>query len=151
MAEVRGVLAAHMAALIQGLGCYDAAAETIAARWGASISRGTLTKKLNGVLDWTVADVIALEDARGQYPVTRLLWRRMRGRGTLEDGSLLQDGSTIARESGEAIAAILRAEQSSATGAGASDAAQAIKELDEAIAAMRIARARLEGLAGAQA
>jgi hypothetical protein len=129
-----------MAALVQSLGCFDAVAETINARWGASASKGTISKKMAGQLDWTMADVIALEDAAGRFPITRMLARRRAARSTAP-GTLIQDGASIAKEAGEAIAAVLAAEQSS----GADERAEAIKEVDEAIVALRAARARLEG------
>ncbi|MEX5515694.1 hypothetical protein [Pseudophaeobacter sp. 1A09344] len=129
-----------MKSLVDWLGCYDAVAETFNARWGGGSSKGTVSKKVSGNLDWTVADVIALEDAAGRYPVTRMLARRLEERPVDDGGSLLMDGSSIAKESGEAISAILAAEQSTC----ADERAQAIKEIDDAMFAMRRARARLE-------
>jgi hypothetical protein len=129
-----------MKALIDWFGCYDAVAETINTRWGGGASKGTISKKTTGVLDWTVADVVALEDASGRYPVTRLLARRLENRTEITNNCLLLQTGIIAKESGEAIAAILSAEQSS----GADERAQAITEIDEAIAALRVARSRLE-------
>jgi len=130
---------AAMAALVQSFGCFDAVAETISARWGGGCSKGTISKKIAGLLDWTLPDVIALEDAAGRFPVSRLLARRMSGDVVSSVGSLLSDGASIARETGEAVAAILSAQAS----ASAADEAQAIVEIDEAIEALRIARARL--------
>ncbi|MBT2130099.1 hypothetical protein [Aliiroseovarius lamellibrachiae] len=141
MPDFRKIVRANMKSLVDWFGCYDAVAETFNARWGGGASKGTVSKKVTGNLDWTVADVIALEDASGRYPVTRMLARRLESRPAQVGGSLLQDGSNIARESGEAISAILAAEQSSC----ADEKAQAIKEIDEAMYAMRQARARLEG------
>lgn len=139
MADVKVVRAA-MRSLVGWLGCYDAVAETLNARWGGGHSKGTVSRKMNGALDWTVADVIALEDAAGRYPVTRILARRIGGGGPSVPGSLLSDSCSIAKESGEALAAILAAQQSSC----ADDCAQAIKEVDDAVEALRIARGRLE-------
>lgn len=139
MADPRRVISAHMKALIDSLGCFDAAAETLNARWGRGASIGTISKKVHGLLDWTVADVVAFEDALGRYPVTRFLARRMDGAAIGCDASLVQQSGVIAREAGEAVAAILKAEQSS----GAGEAAQAAKEIDEAIEALRAARTRI--------
>ncbi len=129
-----------MRSLVEWMGCYDAVAETLNARWGGGHSKGTVSRKMNGALDWTLPDVIALEDAAGRYPVTRILARRMGGGGVPADGSLISASSSIAKESGEALAAILSAQQSSC----ADDCAQAIKEVDDAVEALRIARGRLE-------
>lgn len=140
MPDVRRILRANMRSLVDWFGCYDGVAETFNARWGGGASKGTISKKVTGTLDWTVADVIALEDAAGRFPVTRMLARRLENRPAAQGGCLLQDGSSIAKESGEAISAILAAEQSS----GADERAQAVKEIDDAIFALRQARARLE-------
>lgn len=140
MSDPRLPISASLSALIQGyFGCFDAAAETINARWGRGASKGTISKKISGQLDWTVADVVALEDASGRYPVTRMLARRL-DTASSHEGSLLQHAGSIAKEMGEAVAAILAAEQS----ACADDKAQAIKELHEAETAVRLARERLE-------
>ena len=138
MADLLRVVACHMSSLVTGLGCLDAAAETINARWGGRASKGTLSKKLNGALDWTLADVIAIEDALGRWPVTRLLAQRV---GRIETGvvSLTEQAGLIARENGEALQAMLAAVQSCA----AADVASAIKETDEAIEALQQGRAKL--------
>jgi len=140
MPDLRKISRANMKSIVDWFGCFDAVAETINGRWGGGASKGTISKKVSGNLDWTLADVIALEDASGRFPVTRLLARRLEGRTVLVDNCLMQQSGVIARESGEAISAILAAEQSS----GADEKAQAIKEIDEAMLALRQARARLE-------
>jgi len=144
MADPRLSLSASLSALIEGFfGCYDAAAETINARWGRGASKGTISKKVTGQLDWTVADVIALEDASGRFPVTRMLARRLES-GSKPESCLLQHAGSIAREAGEAVGALLAASQS----ADAGDRAQAIKELHDVETAVRLARERLEADAG---
>lgn len=140
MADLRKITRANMKSIVDWFGCYDAVAETINARWGGGASKGTICKKVSGQLDWTVADVIAMEDAAGRYPVTRLLARRLEGRAVMSEAGLVAQSGIIAKESGEAISAILAAEQSS----GADERAQAITEIDEAVAALRQARVRLE-------
>jgi predicted translin family RNA/ssDNA-binding protein len=91
-------------------------------------------------LDFTVADVIALEDAAQRYPITHLLARRLDKRNRPDTTCLITQTGIIAKESGEAISAILAAEQSSC----ADETAQAIAEIDEAVEALKTARARLE-------
>lgn len=149
MPDFRKIVRANMKSLVDWFGCYDAVAETFNARWGVvggagGASKGTVSKKVSGNLDWTVADVIALEDASGRYPVTRMLARRLENRPATEGGSLLQDGSSIAKESGEAISAILAAEQSTC----ADQKADAIAEILEARAALDRCLSRLEGSMG---
>ena len=137
----RASINAVMAALIEGtFGCLDAAAETIGARWGRGACKGTLSKKLALQLDWTVAEVVALEDAAGRYPVTRMLARRLNRSPREVPASMLQQAGLISREAGEAVSAILAAEQS----AQADSRAEALREVDEAIEALRQAREILE-------
>ena len=140
MADLRLIVRANMKAVIDWYGCYDAAAETINARWGGSASKGILSRKLNGSLDFTVADVIALEDAAQRFPVTKLLARRLELRTNANADCLIKQSGVIARECGEAIAAILSAEQSCC----ADQTAEAITEVDEAITALMEARKILE-------
>jgi hypothetical protein len=141
MPDYRRIVRANMKSIVDWFGCYDAVAETFNSRWGGGASKGTISKKVGGHLDWTVPDVIALEDAAGRYPVTRMMARRLENRPAPVDGCLIGDGSSIAKESGEAIAKILAAEQSNC----ADQSADAISEIDEAIYSLRQARARLEG------
>lgn len=137
MSDPRTQTRAAMRALLARFGCLDAAAETINARLGGGTSKGTLSKKLAGQLDFTVPEVWALEDAMGHHPVTRILARRLAGAGGGMAGrDLVGQVGLIARETGEAVAAILSAGQS----ADAIDSAGAVVEIDEAIAALRQAR-----------
>ncbi|MCG7574875.1 hypothetical protein MHM39_14985 [Phaeobacter sp. CNT1-3] len=141
MSEIRARVNASMAALIDGsFGCLDAAAETINARLGRSVGKGTLSKKLGQSIGWNVDEVIALEDAAGRYPVTKMLARRLRPNEYTAQGSVLLHVGQISKETGEAVNAILSAQQSDA----GCDYDQAIVEIDEAIEALRQARARLE-------
>ncbi len=140
MPDFRKISRANMKSIVDWFGCFDAVAETINARWGGGASKGTISKKVSGKLDWTLADVIALEDASGRFPVTRLMARRLEDRVVMAENCLVQQSGVIAKEGGEAISAILAAEQSSC----ADEKAQAIKEIDEAMFALRQARSRLE-------
>lgn len=140
MPEYKRLIAANMRAMLDWFGCLDAAASTINARWGGGASKGTLSKKANGLLDWSVVEVMALEDARGEYPITRMMARRQKAAPPIAEGGLVESSASLAKESGEALAAILAAQQSEC----AQDYAQAIKETDEAICAMHRARDLLE-------
>jgi hypothetical protein len=137
------ILNAHMSALVSRLGCFDAVAETLTARWGGGCSKGTISRKVSGSLDWTVRDVIGIEDALSEFPVTRMLERRRAGVAVAAPVSMILQAGAISRETGEAVGAILAAEQS----ARAEDRAQACKELTEAIAALQTALSRLEAAA----
>jgi hypothetical protein len=140
MPDLRKIVHANMKAVIDWYGCFDAAAETINARWGGGASKGTLSRKLSGSLDFTVPDVIALEDAAQRFPVTKLLARRLESRSNAGVGCLIAQSGAIAKECGEAISVILSAEQSSC----ADETADAIKEIDEAIGVLKEARGILE-------
>ena len=141
MSDLLKLSRAHMKSIVGWFGCYDAVAATINARWGGGSSKGTVSKKASGALDWTVADVIALEDASEQFPITQMMVKRLDGREAVADICLMALTGVIAKENGEAISAILAAEQSSS----ADDRVHAMKEIDEAIVALQQARARLEG------
>jgi len=138
--DVIGVAHSSMRALVAAFGCLDAAAEAINLRGRGGASKGTLSRKMSGSYDWSLVEVVALEDAAGQYPVTRLLARRLQDQAVPGPGSLISDSAGIAKESAEAIGAILAAAQSSR----AAQTDDAIREVDEAIEALTVARARLE-------
>ncbi len=138
MADLRRLVNSQMSALIDGqYGCLDAAVEAINARSGQGVCKGTLSKRLACQFGWPVDDVIALEDACARHPVTRLMARRMGGGAETAGGSMLLHAGAISKEAGEAVNAILAAQQSQA----AHDSAQAVVEIDEAIEALRRARA----------
>ncbi len=140
MTDLRKLVNAQMAALIDGtFGCLDAAAETINARTGGSVSKGTLSKRLAGHLGWPVEDVAALEDAAARYPVSRMMARRMNAEGPTASACLYAASGVASKEAGEAISAALSAAQS-ADG----DLTEAIREAMEAEAAMRRLREALE-------
>jgi hypothetical protein len=147
MAQLRDLVNAQMAALIDGtFGCLDAAAETINARTGGSLTKGTISKRLSGQIGWPVDEVAALEDAAGRHPVTRALSRRLNPDERTASGSILAQAGAISKETGEAVSAILAAQQS----ASAKDWAAAIAEIDEAIEALRSARSYAELHMGAR-
>jgi len=127
----------QMRALLGGHGCLDAAAEALNARWGGSVGKGTLSRRACGDLPWSIYDVIGLEDALNRYPVTRMMARRMED---VQRCDIVDAAVNVARESGEAVAALTTA----ALGATRAQRARAITEIDEAIAAMRAARDELE-------
>lgn len=136
MPDERKLVQAHMRSLIKGYGCLDAAAETINAHWDCETSKGTLSKKLSGQFDWTISDIIALEDGLDQHPVTRLLARRLEPSEGEGVECLNEQSGVIAKECGEAVAAILSAQRS----ANSQDETNAVKEIDEALVSLMDAR-----------
>lgn len=140
MTDARRMVAAQMAALIDGtFGCLDAAAEAINARLGRAVCKGTISKRCAGQQGWPVDEVMALEDAAGRWPVTRMMARRLDVRGDSAAAHLVAQAGVISKEAGEAVAAILAAQQSDC----AQHASQAVVEIDQAISALRAARAKL--------
>lgn len=129
-----------MGSIVDWFGCDDAVAVSMNARWGRGASKGTISKEVSERLDWALADVIALEDASGRFPITRLMARRLENRVVMANTSLIRQSAVIAKESGEAISAILAAEQSN----GAHEKEQAIKEIDDVLGALGQTRLRLE-------
>ncbi len=134
----RDLILAQMRALLRGHGCLDAAAAAINARWGESVCKGTLSRRAHGEQPWPLHHVIALEDALGRYPVTRLMWRRTQDELACPD--VVSAARSVAKEAGEAVAAMTGAVLS----ASAEERARAAVEIDEAIEAMRQARVALE-------
>ena len=124
---------------------WQPAAAMIEARWGLPASKATLSKKANGALDWTLRDLVTLEDALGTDTVSRLIGQRWAANRTTSCQALaLDDVSDISRESGEAVARILTAMQSNCAG----DRAEAVRDIDEAVAELLAAREKLAGVAG---
>lgn len=123
------IVNAQMRALVQRFGCLDAAAAAIQAATGTSTGKGTLTKRMSGQLEWPVEQVAALEDAIGDYPITRMLARRIAG-DAVPGGLPLTIGCGVAsKEGGEAIAAALKAE----VALSSANIAEALVEVREAI------------------
>lgn len=140
MVNPRLTITAHMSALIERVfGCYDAAAETLNARWGRGASKSTISRKIAGSMEWTILDLIAFEDAAGSYPITRMLARRIDG-GVKPSTDGYADAGCISKEAGEAVQALLSATQSACAG----ERADAVKELNDVKEAVEAAIARLE-------
>ena len=144
MAE-RIAINSMMGAIISGT-CngLESACSVIADKWGREPNKGLLSKKLNMNADWTIADLMALEDHAGRYPITRMLHRRIGRKQTNTDNLSLLTGSA-AKEAGEALQAALAAIESEEAG----NTAEAIREADEAARAFDRLRDRLEaGVSG---
>lgn len=140
MPDFARTLSINMRTLVACIGCQDAAAAAINIRWDANTSKSIISRKLSGSLSWGLLEVMALEDAVGKHPVTDMMHGRLDVESTSACSSLVEQSGIIAKESGEAIAAILAAQQSS----NGDDATQAVVEIDEAVQALLLARARLQ-------
>lgn len=132
----RVMIRAFMAGLIERAGGLDAAAAAIGARLGAEVSKGTVSKRMSGQLDWPLVEVMALEDAVGDPCVRRWLARSLPEAG--QAASLMQGVADLSREHGEAVGAVLDL----AAGRGCPDRAR--KEVADALVALSALAARLE-------
>lgn len=142
MTNARNQVTAHLRTLIDTrLGSYDAAAEHIFERTGEHVSIGSISKRQSGLQGWPVEQVMALEEASGAYPVTRMMARRV-GAPVQYPGTadLTAAAGVIAKEAGEAVHAVLAASASASNG----ENEKAVAEIDEAIAALRAARNQIE-------
>ena len=142
MSDLKSVTHYAMRALVHKIGCFDAVAAVINARWGGGASKGTISKKMNGQLDWTVADVIAVQDAAGDHSVTRILARAGDDMPSGVRVDPMELVSNSVRESAEAIGAVLSSLQSGDDMARA----EVIVEIDQAIDAL--AALRVNALTG---
>ena len=143
MSELRpDVIHSVMRALVARLGCLDAVAATINAGCpGTNCNKSLISRRMSGELAWPLEHILVLEDALGVWPISELMVERLAarqaGRGTLP---LSVAAGAAAKENGEAISAILRADSSGRFG----DLAEAERETREAIDALEVALAALD-------
>lgn len=142
MSDLKLIIESQMRAMVGRLGCFDAVAETINARWGGSTAKGTISRKANGSLTWDILDIIALEDALGCNPITQTLAKRsIKATQTGDSLCPIAHAAIVSKETGEAVSALLAAAQSDSAG----DRAEAYRELEEAEMAIRAAKERMRG------
>jgi len=132
----RRMINAFMVGLVNRAGGVDAAAALIGASTGRDPSKGTISKRLAGELSWPIEEVWAPEDAVGDRCVTR--WRARNLPEERERHGLMQLLPDVARESGEAVSAVM------GLMSGAVDRATARKEVAEARRALAALDHRLE-------
>lgn len=125
MSDRRAVIRAFMANLIRKAGGVDAAAEIIAADLGTPVSKGSISKRQSGQLDWSLVEIMALQDALLEYPVGD--WFAQTKPEAAEGQTLMHSVGRMAAESGEAMAAAMEF----ASGRGSK--AQALKEAHDAL------------------
>jgi hypothetical protein len=133
----RAMIRAFMAGLVGRAGGVDAAAALIGARLGGEVSKGSISKRLVGHLDWPLVEVMALEDAVGDPCVRRWLARSLPE--IAKGQSLLAAAAVAVREHGEAVSAVM----DYAAGIGGRAVAQ--KEVAEAVVAAGRLAAVMEG------
>jgi hypothetical protein len=137
----RLMIRALMAGLVEKAGGVDPAAALIGARLGAEVSKGSVSKRMGGHLEWPLVEIMALEDAVGDPCVRRWLARSLPE--VTEGQSLMQVAAEVVREHGEAISAVM----DFATGRG--KRATARKELADVVTATaRLAAVMDEGAEG---
>lgn len=133
----RDVIRAFMAQLVERAGGVDPAAVIIGARLGTEVSKGSISKRMSGHLEWPLVEIMALEDALGNPCVRRWLARSLPE--VAEGQSLMQGVADAAREHGEALSAVMDFK----SGRGSRDHAR--KEVSEALAASMRLAALIEG------
>lgn len=100
-------LSALLRGLVARLGGVEASAAVMRQRHGA-FSKGTISKMMSGQAAVTVAAVVALEDAAGDWPVTGLMFGRIVTRAQAPECIRLL-AADMSVEAGEAVASIVRA------------------------------------------
>ncbi|MDB6454473.1 hypothetical protein [Falsirhodobacter sp. 20TX0035] len=136
MTDERLTVKAHMNGLMAQLGGPVAVAALMEARLNRPYSAGTLSQKKNGHADWTIMDMIVLQEAAGRAPVTDWLV-------SLDDDpqrAITREAAAmrIAVESGELVAALIDA-------SSPEKRAKALKELADVREAIEDAEDALEG------
>lgn len=132
----RAMIRAFMSGLVDRAGGVEASAALIGARLGADVSKGSISKRLAGHLDWPLVEIMALEDAVGDPCVRRWLARTLPD--LIEGQTLIQATADAVREHGEAVSAVMD------LASGRGDRATARKELAEAVTAARRLAAMME-------
>jgi hypothetical protein len=136
----RQIIRAFMGNLIDKVGGVDAASSVIGARLGADVSKGSISKRQAGHLDWPLVEIVALEDAVGDPCVRRWLARSLPEVASGQD--LMQGVGRMAVETGEATSAVMEF----ASGRGSRSKAR--KEVQDVIVAVTHLAAQLDDEAG---
>ena len=131
------MIRSFMGGLISKVGGYDAAASYISARLGHDISKGTISKRQSGQLEWPLVDIMALEDAAGDRCVRRWL---MQSIPEVEEAlCFMRSAGELAIEGGEAVQALTKL----AMGKGCK--VETRKQLSDVISSAKRTVASLEG------
>lgn len=135
MVSDHDMIRAFMARLVDHAGGVDAAAALIGARIGHSVSKGTISRRMSGELDWPLVEIRALEKVLGDFCVSR--WIAGDVPEVAQAQSVMAAVSVSVREHGEALSAALEVAM------GRGNAAVALREMDEAAHALGCLRATL--------
>ncbi|MDO9006335.1 MAG: hypothetical protein Q7V20_23065 [Aquabacterium sp.] len=130
-----------MVNLIRKAGGVDAAAMLIGADLGAPVSKGSISKRQAGYLDWPLVEIMALEDALLDYSCRE--WFAQTTPKAVADQNLMHSVGRMAAESGEAMAAAMEAAMEFASGHGSR--ALALKEAHDALLSASNLVAQLTG------
>lgn len=134
------MIRAFMARLVEEAGGVDAAAALIGARLGHEVSKGSISKRLGGHLDWPLVEILALEKALANPCVSR--WLAGAVPEVSQARTLMAAVAEAAREHGEAVAAVLE------VGMGSGQMATARRELQEATVSLARLSATLTAIEG---
>ena len=137
MSDRQAIIRAFMAKLIRKAGGVEAAALVIGADLGTPVSKGSISKRQAGHLDWPLVEIMALEDALLDYSVRE--WFAQTTPKAAEDQTLMHSVGRMAAESGEAMAAAMEF----ASGRGSK--AIALKEAHDALVSASNLVAQLTG------
>lgn len=128
MNQQEKVINATMRSLVKKYGCYDSVSELL-----GGINRGTITKKMRAEMKWSIIDAVLIQDALGEYPVTKYLVKRMNEDEHLCEKDLITHISNVSKECGEAVSFALNASQELTS----DDIAIAKVEITEAIESLQ--------------
>ena len=126
-----------MRSMVQKCGCLESVSEI------TNTSVSIVSKKMNGVLNWTISDVMHLEEALGIYPITRIMSRINANDQIKSNLELPEIAGQIAKDTGSAVQSIL------SVGPKVDRKAQhacSMVEIDQALVALKQARTAIETL-----
>ncbi|MAC81469.1 MAG: hypothetical protein CML66_25800 [Rhodobacteraceae bacterium] len=97
----------HMRGLVSGTSKLASAASYISERWGCGTDASTISRKMEEQRNWTIKDVLALEDATGRFPVTLAMYARIQDLQPAKPLDVIDAAGAMSKEAGEAVAAAL--------------------------------------------
>jgi hypothetical protein len=138
MTHDSNMIRAFMVRLVDQAGGVEPAAALISAATGKDVSKGSISKRMAGQLEWPLSEILALERALGNPCVSR--WVAGGVPEIAEARNIMTVVAEAAREHGEAISAAM------AVGMGTGCIAVAKRELQEAALSMQRLAATLANL-----
>ncbi|MBN8293246.1 hypothetical protein JI664_14825 [Rhodobacter sp. NTK016B] len=143
MTDAQTMIHVLMQGLVEHAGGPENAARRIGARFGdkaedviKATRKGTISRRCNGTLTWPLDEIMALEEATGDYRVRE--WLAASRPQAAADASLMQLAGDVSRETGEAISAVLAMLSQSGTPENAlKEALESQAFLDRLVAELR--------------